>query len=250
MQKLFETLTVSFRKSGGELSFASFERIVKRDNSFLDNIDTIFLLLQASGYPIEESISGYRLKSCFTPYQEQIFTVVDVETNGSKPNRSQIIELGAVKIRNGVVIDRLESFLFCTYLPESISLLTGIEAKDLLNAPDRRDVLERFRFFLEDTIFVAHDASFDYGFINASFERFGLGSIGNQVLCTIDLAKRTIESPKYGLAFLNEFLSLNMDSHHRAYSDALATSKILQISLKNLPKSIKSSDDLILFSKS
>ena len=250
MQRLFEGLTTAFRKQKGELDFNSFERVVRKFSPFQESLDTTFLLLQASGYPIEMIAGGYRLKTYFTPYKEQVFTVVDIETNGSKPIRSQVIEVGAVKIQNGKIIDRLESFVSCAYLPEHISHLTGIEPKDLVGAPSRQEVLKRLKIFLEDSVFVAHNVSFDYTFLSASFERFGLGVIGNMTLCTIDLAKRTIKSPRYGLAFLNDFLDLNMDSHHRAYSDAVATSKILQISLNNLPPSIKTTDDLLLFSKS
>jgi DNA polymerase-3 subunit epsilon len=248
MQKLFENLTVAFRKHQGEMDFATFEKVVRKFNP-LDSFETTFLLLQASGYPIESTLLGYRLKTFFTPYKEQVFTVIDIETNGAKPVRSQVIEVGAVKIQNGKVIDSLESFVNCAYLPEHISQLTGIQPQDLVVAPSRQEVLGKLKEFLGDSVFVAHNVNFDYTFLNASFERFGLGPIGNMTLCTIDLAKKTIKAPKYGLAFLNEFLELQMSSHHRAYSDALATSKILEKSLQNLPSWVKTTDDLILFSK-
>ena len=249
MQKLFDNLTIAFRKNQGELDFNSFERVIRKSSPFIDDIDTIFLLLQASGYPIEETVWGYRLKTFFTLYQDEIFTIVDIETNGSKPRRSQVIEIGAIKLQNGKIIDKLESFVQCAYLPEHISTLTGIHPKDLAKAPSRQEVLLKFKKFLGDSVFVAHNVSFDYNFLSASFERFGLGAIGNMRLCTIDLAKKTIKAPRYGLAFLNEFLELEMKSHHRAYSDALATSKIFQKSLENLPEFIKTTDDLILFSQ-
>ncbi len=63
MQKLFETLTNSFRKKGGELDFLSFEKILRKSSPFIDDIDTMFLLLQASGYPIEEKVWGYKFKN-------------------------------------------------------------------------------------------------------------------------------------------------------------------------------------------
>ena len=243
-------MTDAFRKNHGELNFVAFEKIVRRNSSFIYDANTIFMVLQASGYPIEELAWGYRLKSYFQPYQEGTYTIVDIETNGSKPVRSQIIEIGAIKIKNGEIIDEMESFVECAYLPYQISLLTGIEPHDLVGAPSRQEVLRRFKEFLGDSVFVAHNASFDYTFLSASFNRFGLGSIGNQTICTIDLAKRSFESPKYGLAFLNEFLDLNMDSHHRAYSDAVATSKIFLKSLETLPDSVKTVDDLVKFSTS
>jgi len=87
-------------------------------------------------------------------------------------------------------------------------------------------------------------------FLNASFDRFGLGQIGNPKLCTIDLAKRTFESERYGLAYLIDFLEIEMATHHRAYSDAVCAAKVMEKSLENLPKYVKSADELLQFSTS
>ena len=250
MLKIFDELTNSFRRAKGEISYEAFERIVKKYTSVLEDSYTIFMLLQASGYPIEETLTGYRLKTIFTPWQEQDYCIVDIETNGSKPGRSQVIEIGAVKLRGREFIDGFKSFVSCAYLPEHIVNLTGIIPEDLKDAPSRKTALTKLREFLGDSIFVAHNAKFDYEFLNASFQRFGLGQIGNPVICTIDLAKRTFESEKYGLAYLNEKFDLGLESHHRAYDDAYATSKILLKSFEKLPNYVKTADDLVKFSKS
>jgi DNA polymerase-3 subunit epsilon len=97
---------------------------------------------------------------------------------------------------------------------------------------------------------VAHNAAFDYGFLTASFQRFGLGSIGNPKLCTIDLARRTFKSQRYGLAYLNEALGLGASVHHRAFCDARAAAKVLLKSFQTLPSSVQTTDDLIRFSTS
>ncbi len=83
--------------------------------------------------------------------------------------------------------------------------------------------------------FVAHNVDFD-PILNSSFKNLGLGSIGNFKMCSIDLAKRTIDAKKYGLAHLNEILNLGIETHHRAFSDALTTAKLLNILLKKIPK--------------
>jgi len=250
MRNLFERLTTAFRKNRGELDFERFDSICKKYAPIPETSETMFLILQASGYPIEQWIGGYRLKTYFTPYQEQEYCIVDIETNGSKPGRSQVIEIGAVMLKNGEVIDRLETFVACAYLPNHIIEITGIEPSDLKDAPSRKEALTRLKTFIKDAVFVAHNANFDYNFLDSSFNRFGLGHIGNPMLCTINLAKRTFESEKYGLAYLNDKLNLGMTAHHRAYCDALATSKILLKSFETLPKYIKSADDLIQFSTS
>ena len=197
MQKVFDELTTAFRKHDGVLSEEQYKHIAIKYTTLLEDSDTIFILLQASGYPIEQEEDGrYRLETYFTPYEEQRYCVIDIETNGSKPGTSQVIEIGAVMLQNGEVIDRFETFVECAYLPEYITKITGIEPTDLIGAPTRRAALTKLRHFMGDAVFVAHNANFDYSFLNASFDRFGLGGIGNPKLCTIDLARRTFESER------------------------------------------------------
>ncbi len=250
MQSLYEPLTLYFRKHGGFLNYDKFYTFVKKHTQISEDGFTIAQLLQASGYPIEEKFDGYCYKPMVTDYKKQEYAIIDIETNGSKPGRSQVIEIGGVKVINGKIVDRLETFVACAYLPQNIIDLTGITMLNLVDAPSRKEALLMLKEFLGDAVFVAHNVSFDYTFLTASFKRFGLGSIGNPRLCTIDLAKRTIKSQKYGLAGLCETLKLDLGTHHRAYSDALASMKIMQESFKNLPSYIKTTDDLIRFSTS
>jgi DNA polymerase-3 subunit epsilon len=250
MQKVYEELTSAFRRNEGYLSTESYERIVKKHTTLLEDSDTLFLFLQASGYPIIKDNLRYCLTTFFTPYTQQKYCVIDIETNGSKPETSQVIEVGAVMVLNGQIIDRFESFVECTFVPEYISKITGITHNDLAGASTQLTVLQELRIFMQDAIFVAHNVNFDYGFLNHSFDRFGLGTIGNQKLCSIDLSKRTIKSERYGLAYLSESLELGNHNHHRAFSDALATAKLLEIAFGGLPKYVKSTDDLVTFSNS
>ncbi len=248
MQKVYDELTAAFRRNEGYLSAPSYRRIVKKHTTLFEDTDTLFFLLQAAGYPIVEDGANYRLESFFKPYAEQKYCVIDIETNGSKPEAAQVIEVGAVMVQNGEVIDRFESFVECAFLPEYITKITGIVPKDLENAPSRLDVLTKLRVFLDDAVFVAHNANFDYGFLDHSFERFGLGSIGNQKLCSIDLARRTIKCERYGLAYLSDTLDLGDHVPHRAFSDAMATANLLALTFKNLPSYVKTTDELLRFS--
>jgi len=251
MQKVFDELTVAFRKHGGVLNEEQYKHIAVKYTTLLEDSDTIFILLQASGYPIEQTDEGeYRLRTLFTPYEAQKYCVVDIETNGSKPGTSQVIEIGAVMVQNGEVLDSYETFVECAYLPEYITKITGIEPEDLKGAPTRREALIGLRHFMEDAVFVAHNVEFDYNFLNASFDRFGLGSIGNPKLCTIDLARRTFESERYGLGYLIASLGMETASHHRAFSDAVCANKVMEKSFQTLPEYVKTADDLIRFSRS
>lgn len=251
MQKVFDELTVAFRKHSGVLSKEQYEHIAIKYTTLLEDADTIFILLQASGYPISQrEDSTYQLDTFFTSYYQQRYCVVDIETNGSKPGDSQIIEIGAVLVEEGKIIDRLETFVECAFLPEYITKITGIEPEDLIGAPSRKEALTKLRHFMGDAVFVAHNANFDHSFLNASFERFGLGTMGNPKLCTIDLAKRTFESERYGLAYLIDFLGIEMATHHRAYSDAYCAYQVMRKSLETIPGYVHTADDLILFSTS
>ncbi|MBT8343535.1 MAG: 3'-5' exonuclease [Sulfurovum sp.] len=249
MQKVFEELTTAFRKNDGVLHEEQYRDIVTKHTTLLEDAETIFILLQASGYPISQAHEEhYRLETYFTSHEEQRYCVIDIETNGSKPGTSQVIEIGAVMLQNGEVIDRFESFVECAYLPEYITKITGIEPTDLIGAPTRKEALTALRHFMGDAVFVAHNANFDYSFLNASFDRFGLGAIGNPKLCTIDLARRTFESERYGLAYLIDFLEIETATHHRAFSDAVCAAKVMEKSLKTLPEYVKSADELLRFS--
>jgi len=121
----------------------------------------------------------------------------------------------------------------------------------LETAPRIEKVLKGFKEFLSDNVFVAHDIKFDYNFISDSFEKYSLGKLLNRKLCTIDLAKRSIKSERYGLSSLKELLNINIQNHHRAYFDALSTKIIFEKCLENIDLgNIKSVEDLIKFSKS
>ena len=250
MQKVFEELTTAFRKFNGVLSSDQYTYIANKHSTLLEDSDTVFILLQASGYPISEHEVGYKLDTYFTSHETQKYCVIDIETNGSKPGTSQVIEIGAVMLQNGEVIDRYETFVECAFLPEYITKITGIEPIDLIDAPTRKEALIGLRHFMEDAIFVAHNANFDYGFLNASFARFGLGNIGNPKLCTIELAKRTFESERYGLAYLIDFLDIETATHHRAFSDAVCAAKVMEKSVQTLPEYVCTADELLRFSTS
>lgn len=212
--------------------------------------ETELELLKSQGMNIELIDHSYRFSTSYTRVEETIFCIVDVETNGSKPSRDQVIEIGAVKLQNGRIIDTYESLVYCTDISEQIQEITGITVNDTKKAPPLAKVMREFRLFLGDAVFVGHDAKFDYNFVSAMMERVGLHKLLNRTLCTIDLAERTIESERYGLAYLNEQLELYKEAtHHRALSDAMTTAKLLKATLKLIPGTITTTEELIAFSK-
>jgi DNA polymerase-3 subunit epsilon len=227
-----------------------FYEALSKIDTFFENPELEFQLLVSNGLPLEIIDENVRLKTRTTPIKEQKFCIIDIETNGSKVQNGQIIEIAAIKIKNGEIIDSYESLVYAKEIPEYIQEVTNITPSMLKGAPTLKDVLLEFRIFLEDTVFVAHDIKFDYNFISASMELYNYGKLENRKLCTIDLAKRTIKSEKYGLVSLKELLGIDIATHHRAYSDALSTKLVFDECLKNLPPQVVTVEDLIGFSKS
>lgn len=217
---------------------------------FFDNPELEFELLLSNGFPLDIDNDKIILKTVNTLIKDQIFCIVDIETNGGQINKGhQIIEIGAVKYKNGEIIDKYESLVYASNIPEYIQNVTNITPKMLENAPVLEKVLKEFKLFLEDDVLVAHDIKFDYNFISSSMEKYSLGKLENRKLCTIDLAKRTIKANRYGLKFLKEDLNIDINNHHRAYSDALSATYVLDKSIKSLSESVKTVEDLIDFSK-
>ena len=212
--------------------------------------DLALEVLYGQGLEIIQEDGCYRFATAATPLGDAVFCIVDIETNGSKPEKHQVIEIGAVKVKNNTIIDRFESLVQCDDISRHITEITGISSVDTLHAPSLKQVLEEFRLFLGTAIFVAHDVKFDYSFISAMMARVGILPLMNRSLCTIDLAERTISSYRYGLAYLNEQLDLYKEAtHHRALSDAITTTKLFKRTLKFIPENIHTAEDLLRFSK-
>jgi len=216
----------------------------------LEDIDTDDLEnLRLLGLPVCDEKEEFYIKTSKTNIQDQKFCIVDIEASGSKPSEYQIIEIGAVMIQNGVEIDRFETFVYTDLLPSSITILTGITLDDLKNAPSLGFVLEKFRLFLADAVFVAHNVNFDYNFISASMQQVGFGPLLNRKLCTIELSRKCFVAQKYGLGFLMEFFDVSFGSQHRALVDAKMADYVFKQCLSTLPKEIITTEELIEFSR-
>ncbi|NLC28233.1 MAG: 3'-5' exonuclease [Campylobacteraceae bacterium] len=205
--------------------------------------------LRLMGLPLlDTSESLVTLSTRLTSVQKQRYCIVDIETSASDVKKGQIIEIGAMMLEGGHEIDRFESLVHATYIPDPIQHLTGITPEILVNAPSLGSVLEKFRLFLGDAVFVAHNVGFDYSFISQSMQLQGFGPMLNRKLCTICLAQKTIEAERYGLGYLRNMLGIDIGEHHRALSDAYSAAYVFKKALENLPKEICTAEDLIYFS--
>ena len=160
---------------------------------------------------------------------DDTYVVFDVETTGLSAVYDTIIELAAVKIKNGEIIDRFESFAN-PHKPLSATIinLTSITDDMLQDAPEVEAVLKRFHRWAEDAVFVAHNASFDMGFLNVGYKKVGLEKAANPVIDTLELGRLLYpELKNHRLNTLAKKLDVELTQHHRAIYDAEATGYIL-----------------------
>lgn len=215
-----------------------------------DSLDYTLELWRAQGLDIVKSKGYFYFNTKFMPLEKAEFCIVDIETNGSKIDKHQIIEIAGVKIKYGKITERFESLVKCSEINEHITAITGITVQDTKDAPELKNVLYDFKLFLGDAIFIAHDVKFDYRFISLSFEKVGLEPLLNRNLCSLALAERCLVSYRYGLSYLEKTFDLNPNaSHHRAMSDVMTTYALFKLSLENMEESANNVEDLIKFSK-
>ena len=156
------------------------------------------------------------------------FTVFDIETTGLSKERDKITEIGAVKIKDGKIIDKFSTFVNPQMpISEEITKLTGITDDMVKDAPTINEVLPEFMKFFGDGILVAHNASFDTGFIRRYAEVCGLGEINNTIVDTLEIARSLLKDlKKHKLDMVCERLGVSLNGHHRAVNDAQATAEV------------------------
>jgi DNA polymerase III subunit alpha, Gram-positive type len=166
---------------------------------------------------------------------DETYVVFDVETTGLSAVYDKIIELAAVKVKNGEVIDRFESFANPHHRLSATTIdLTGITDDMVQTAPEIDEVLTKYHDWVGNDILVAHNASFDMGFLNAGYQRAGLGKAQNPVIDTLELARLLYPTFKnHRLNTLAKKFDVELTQHHRAIYDAEATGYLLIKMLKD-----------------
>jgi DNA polymerase-3 subunit epsilon len=158
------------------------------------------------------------------------FVVVDLETTGGSPVDSRITEIGAVRLRGG---ERLGTFQTLVdpgvSIPRTITRLTGIDDALLAGAPPIEWVLPSFAEFAHGAVFVAHNATFDFTFLNAALRRLDYDPLPAPPVCTARLARRVVwpEVPNVRLQTLAQYFRTATKPSHRALPDAEACAEVL-----------------------
>lgn len=177
-----------------------------------------------------------------TPLAEIDFCVIDTETTGGSAEDNRVIDVAVFHVRDGIILDKFETLLNPgVSIPDWITALTGIDDGMVKGAPTFAEIAPKLREFLSRGVFVAHNAAFDYGFIQREFLRLGEAWEAPR-LCTVRVARHLFpELPSRSLGHLCEHLLIEIYGRHRAAGDAEATVYVLKNCLQRLARDLRAS---------
>ena len=165
---------------------------------------------------------------------DEEFVVFDIETTGLNSHTNEIIEIGAVKIKAGRIVDRYSQLINPGRpIPYHITEITSITDEQVANEPKIDEVIGKFVDFVGDAVLVAHNAPFDMGFIKRDIKKYLSIDYQCSVIDTLQMARDLFpDLKKYGLGDLNKTLGLALEKHHRAVDDSQATANMFIIFLE------------------
>jgi len=169
----------------------------------------------------------------------RVYVVIDVETTGGKADTDRITEIAAYKVQYGEIIDEFASLVNPERrIPSFIQKLTGINHQMVATAPRFSDIAARLYEFIGDSIFVAHNVNFDYGFVRAELQRCGY-QLQLPKFCTVVQMRRAYPGlASYSLGKLAQHFDIPLHNHHRAAADALATVALLKLIQAKMPQGV------------
>jgi len=151
------------------------------------------------------------------------YIAIDLETTGLSPKLDKILEVGAVRVEEGTIAERLQMFVDPgRHIPERITALTGITEEMLISAVTQEEAIRRVAEFCEDQPLLGHNVLFDYSFLKQSavnhrlvFDHKGIDTLKIARKFLADIESRKLES-------LCGYYHIDVENHHRAVDDALA----------------------------
>jgi len=174
------------------------------------------------------------------PIRDIDFVITDIETTGSIRGKDRIIEIAAIKVRNGEILSTFESMVNPDItISRQISRLTKISNSTVKDAPYIEEVLPQYVDFVGNGIFVAHNSLFDFPFINSEIRRLQIDELKYQAdICTYRIAKKLLPHVRArGISGLSSYFDYHMENRHRAMPDVLAAHFFLNKFLDTLDES-------------
>ena len=157
------------------------------------------------------------------------YIIFDFETTGLSSKTDKVIEIGALKVKNHIVIDKFSTFVNPQKnISRKISELTGITSEMLIDAPLEEEAFYDFLNFIRDGLLVAYNVNFDINFLGETLKRIGVTSMRIDYFDAMELAKLNFLNLKnYKLCTVVQSLNPNFAQEHRAISDCYAVKEIL-----------------------
>ncbi|MEZ6255168.1 MAG: exonuclease domain-containing protein [Patescibacteria group bacterium] len=168
------------------------------------------------------------LHALTTPIQDLTFAVVDTETTGMYCQYNRVMDIGIVIVKNGEIVEEWEALIDPKQeVPYWITEFTGIDNFHVKGKPIFKHYFPKIKSYLDNSIFVAHNVGFDYGFIKEEFLRCEHTFIAPN-LCTVKLARKLLPNLSgSNLDVLSDYYNIEISARHRALPDAQATAVVL-----------------------
>ncbi len=192
------------------------------------------IFLAAVAVSAEKEGNGSRTPSVNSFVSNVTFVVFDTETTGFSPTTDRIVEVGAVKFRNGEVIEE-KSWLVNPgrQIPSWATEVHGITDEDVKNQPTFAEIYPQFLKFINGSVMIAHNARFDISFVKAEADRAGCELPANQVIDSLALFRKWYpKSTSHSVAALAKCAAVPTDTLHRAAADSLYVFLIFDKSVK------------------
>jgi len=172
------------------------------------------------------------------PVTNLVFVAFDTETTGFSPKNDRLIEIGAVRFRGDGEILAVTNWLInpCIPVPFYATEVNGITTEMVTSAPTFCEVWPAFAAFCENSILLAHNATFDAGFLRAELDRAGIAPPVQTVVDTLPLFRCWFPRAKsHSLEPLAVYLGVRNENYHRAGTDSLLLISIFNVGVKNHP---------------
>lgn len=213
--------------------------IIKAHNKKIEDPSKHFKGLYGTELTLVDDTVNIVVRPTDDSLMDNTYVVFDTETTGfNAAGVDQMIEIGAVKISNGEIIDRFDELIDPKrHIPDKITELTQITDAMVAGCDDEKTVTKRFLDWTGDLPMVAHNAKFDISFIEMAMKKYDLGEFKNTIIDTLELS-RTLDQgyARHGLSALVKRYNVpwDEDAHHRADYDAEGTALVFHKFLQKL----------------
>ena len=228
--------------------------IISSYNKKIEDPDKHFKGLYGTELTLVDDTVNIVVRPSDLPLENTTYVVFDTETTGfNAGGEDQMIEIGAVKIHNGEIVDRFDELIDPgRHIPDKITELTCI-TDDMVSGKDNEEVVtKKFLEWASDNPMVAHNAKFDISFITMAMKKYNLGEFTNPVIDTLELSRALDQGfARHNLSALVKRYNVpwEEDAHHRADYDAEGTAYVFSKMISKLVsqnyKTIKDLDKLI-----